>query len=362
LARLVRAWSAALVVVAGSGPALGQGSPGDAVVEPIDLNDPSAVGQFVTLRLDNGDVVRGTLVGVEQGRVRLEHRILGDLEVPIVRVARVERADPPAPRTAPTPPPEAPERPEGDTELLEPPPDVGRVEEGEVVVRREPDPRPAKPDVTWTQRYEVGLDGSEGNTNRLNLRTGARLERRAPGSTTRITASYLLTQADGDRTANRLTANARNDWRIRESRLSYFAQVGAEVNEFRDFDWRLTGGAGISAQLIDREKTRLDVRVGGGFSRDFGGPDERFAPELITGLEFEHRLTDRQRFELTAELFPDLDDWGEFRSVVRPAWEFKLDEATNLSLRIGLEHRYESNTTRDEPSDLDYFATLVVTF
>jgi hypothetical protein len=48
--------------------------------------------------------------------------------------------------------------------------------------------------------------------------------------------------------------------------------------------------------------------------------------------------------------------------VVRPAWEFRLDTKADLSLRLGFEHRYESQSTRDESSDFDYFATLVLAF
>jgi hypothetical protein len=325
----------------------------------IDLNDPGALGQFVVLRLDNGDTVRGTLIEVVQGRAVIDHPILGNVVVPLARVARASRgAGAEEPPPAPTPPPAeaepGPSRQLGDVpvkELSSPPMDDSPAP-----------PEPQPPSADWKTRLELGLDGSQGNSDRLNIRGGLRIERTTERSTARLNSTYVFSTAEGDRTANRLTANLRSDWRIPESKLSWFLQAGAELDEFRSFDVRATGGAGLTSRIIDDEDTRLSWRLGVGVARAFGGPDERLNPELITALEFNHRLTERQRIEVIAEFFPDLEDLGEFRSIVRPAWEFKLDEETNLSLRIGLEHRYETDTTREERSDLDYFATLVLRF
>jgi hypothetical protein len=319
------------------------------------LSDPRLIGTAVHLVLDNGDELTGSLLRVQGGRVFIEHPILGEISIPTTRIVRLtgehkgggeaqgkpgeagaqpEAPAPqsPAPKPAPSPPPPA------------------------------PPPAPKKPAAVWKTRIEFGLDGSQGNAEQLNFRGGLRIDRDTKDTAFRFNSRYVINTANGDRVANRLTANARNDWRLNSKHLSFFVQTGLEYNEFQQFDLRWTGGTGLSAVLIDDGTTRLNTSLGAGFSKEFGSPNDELAPELITGLEFSHKFTKSQKFSVAAEFFPDLEQIGEFRSIVRPVWEIKLDSKTDLSLRLGFEHRYESITNLDSHSDIDYFATLVLSF
>ena len=342
-------------------------APGEAVLMAADgpegaldlLNDPQIDGTFVTLRLDNGDVLSGTILSVEGGFVELEHPVLTVVKVPTTRILRVElRARVPEQLESPLP-----------GELVPPEPAPGEAPpESPAESESEPAPvepvtkAPKKPVATWKTNIEFGVDGSQGNSERLNFRGGLRVSRETPDTTMRFNTRYVVNTTEGERSTNRFTANLRNDWRLREARWSVFAQAGVELDEFREFDARVSGGAGFAYRFFDDETTFLSTRLGAGFAREWGGFSDDYNPELILGLELSHKLTTRQTLTLTAEYYPDLDDLAEFRSVVRPAWEFRLDTKTNLSLRLGLEHRYESQSTRAKKSDLDYFATLVLSF
>ena len=315
------------------------------------LSDPRLIGTAVHLSLDNGDTLSGSLLRVEGGRVFLEHQILGEISVPTTRIVRLvgakdagKKEGPSGPeRVAPGTPP-APSAPS--TSPTTPP----------------PAPPPKEPAAVWKTRIEFGLDGAQGNAERFNFRGGFRIDRDTKATSFRLNSRYVINTANGDRVGNRFTANARNDWRLANERYSFFLQSGVEYDEFRQFDLRWTGGSGFSALVIDDGTTRLNASLGAGVTREFGSPNDELSPELITGIEFSHKLTDSQTISLTAEFFPDLEQIGEFRSIIRPTWEIKLDAKTDLSLRIGFEQRYESITNLEKHSDFDYFAALVLSF
>ncbi|GAB4520417.1 MAG: hypothetical protein Tsb0013_24040 [Phycisphaerales bacterium] len=345
-------WVIAAVCAAGLCSCAVPASASSAVTQPgerLSLNDPQVIGAFVFVTLENDDTVRGTIVRVEGGVLTLQHEVLGDLQIQTTRVVNVqrvaeERPRPPEPEPEPEPP-AAPVIPDPAAPVTVPKP--------------EPEPEPG---AEWSSRIEIGLNGSEGNTKRLNSQLAFRTTRVSEGTRLSFDANWRVNTNQGDRTANRLTLNARNDWDLPESQWTLFLQGGSEFDEFREFDVRVSAGAGFNYRFIENDDTRLSARIGLGFSRDLGIQDDDAVPELITGFDFSHRLTERQRLVATGELFPDLNDTGEFRSVLSARWEYKLDAASDLSLSLGVEHRYDTQTTNDMRTDVDYFVRLVLGF
>ncbi len=318
----------------------------------MSVNDPRAIGSFVFIRLENDDVVRGTIVRVERGVLTLQHEVLGDIEIPTNRILSAQRVSEeklPAPGATPTPPVQPP---------VEQIPEVGPPVEPETPL----EPVIEEPEAVWASRVELGLNGSQGNSERLNGQLAFRTTRVTEGTRLSIDANWRVNTNRGQRTANRLTLNARQDWNLPESQWTLFLQSGSEFDEFREFDARVSAGAGFSYRFIEDEDTKLSARIGVGFSRDFGGPDENSVPELITGVDFSHRLTDRQRIVVSGELFPDLTETGEYRSVSNARWEYRLDTEQDLSLSIGVEHRYDTQATSEFRTDVDYFVRLVLGF
>ena len=90
--------------------------------------------------------------------------------------------------------------------------------------------------------------------------------------------------------------------------------------------------------------------------------DEDVIPELILGADFRHNISDNTRILAATDIFPNLDDTGEFRSISSAGLEIDIDRGNGLSFRIGAEHRYDSLVEDAEKSDLDYFARIVYSF
>ena len=115
--------------------------------------------------------------------------------------------------------------------------------------------------------------------------------------------------------------------------------------------------------FIDSEKTRLSGRLGGGVTKDFGGPDPRSYPEGLASLEVSHAINTRLSLAAGAVYLPDLRAFEEYRLESRARFEVALNQEKSLLLAIGVEERYESDPGPGiENSDFDYFVTLVYRF
>ncbi len=211
----------------------------------------------------------------------------------------------------------------------------------------------------WKGSVEAGLTGSGGNTDRISFRTSVNAKRTTERYETSFGAAYQYAKSEGQESANRLELNLRNDWLFKDSKWRFFAQGKYEGDQFQDWDHRLSGFAGVGYEFIKNEKTLLIGRVGFGGSYEIGGEDEEFRPEGLVGVEYARQLTERQRLTAASEYYPDLSDLGEFRWNNRATWEVMVDPETNLFLRLGAEHRHDSQPgTGRKHNDLDYFLTM----
>lgn len=321
----------------------------------------------VRITLKNSDVLTGEVLDRDDQEIVIQHPIAGIVNIPVEEVISVERIAGPAGETGPPPGEDGTEKAEDEqieeSPTVEPPtlPHPPETEEEEQL--ETPEPGPGVPPAKWSGRVEAGLNGSTGNTNLSNFRAAASARRESESMIFDISASYRLTRRDGDESQNRLFSQARNEWRIPNTNWRYiFVQGSLELDRFRDYDARLAGTVGVGYQLIDQEKMSLVGRVGLGAAQEFGGPNGDVQPEAFAALEFRRELNDRMRLRAAAEIFPDLIDFGEFRSRVDGSLEIDLDNSASWRLRLGFENRYETNSGRAEPNDFDYFASLVYSF
>ena len=56
-------------------------------------------------------------------------------------------------------------------------------------------------------------------------------------------------------------------------------------------------------------------RFGAGASREFGGVDDEWAAEALFGLDYEYLISDKQRFTMKVDYFPEWEDFGQYRVV-----------------------------------------------
>ena len=227
-------------------------------------------------------------------------------------------------------------------------------------------PKPFKllPD-PWAGSIDAGVVGSSGNTDNLSVRVNAAAERIIEDvEETRLFATFFYQQDDGEDTENRFETGIRHDWLLPDSKWRYFARAGYEYDEFQNWDHRIVAGGGLGYEFINNDTTTLVGRAGLQAAWELGGDGgDRFTPEGILGIDFEHQLTERQKIFFTGDYLPALDDFFRYRAVAKAGWEIMLDPEANLYLRAGIEDRYDSSPGADtKRNDLDYFITVGTTF
>lgn len=215
------------------------------------------------------------------------------------------------------------------------------------------------PPKLWTGNFDVGLNGSDGNSQVFNIRLGSIAIRETAYSKLTLKTNYLTTSADGVTTADRLFFDGRHEWLRPQSPWTIFVQETTEYDEFTAFDVRVMLSTGLGYQFIKNDITTLTGRFGPGVSREFGGPDDRWIPELVFGGAFERQLSTRQKLIASVDYFPDVTNFADFRVNSQGAWQISLNEADSLSLKLSVTDRYDSTPNGARPNDIDYATTLV---
>jgi len=317
------------------------------------------------LGLSTGDTLVGRFVTCEDTAAVVDHDILGRLALPADAIAEVVAGKP------------------GEDLIVDI--KVSTDEAGAEAAVPEPPaaPAPEEPEPKlWKSQAEFGLNGSEGNSERLSVRLGARSKRSTDRNVLSLEALYTRSDEasdgnDRETTENKATGKINNDWLFEDSAWRYFLSGAAEYDEFQDYDARLSASMGPAYAFIDDDDTSLIGRAGIGTSWKVGGEDDDPVFELVFGYDFEHAFTERSKIVSSAKIFPNMSETGEFRTVAQLAYDIKLDAPLALTLRLGVEDRYDStieDTFMDdgmgglildeefEKNDLDYFATLLWDF
>ncbi len=215
----------------------------------------------------------------------------------------------------------------------------------------------------WSGSFDLGTDGSEGNTETFNFRCGAHSQRKTKLNVLTLGLDFTGQTSKSVVTEERLFFDGREEQLLDVSRWSVFFHETVEYDKFQPFDVRDTSDLGVGYRIIDREKTTFIGRFGGGFSHEFGGPENgEIVPEAVFGLQFETQLSKRQKFIGTMEYAPDVTYFTHYRLRTQAAWEVLLDEEHNLHLRVGLLERYNSVPKGFKANDLDYALMLMWKF
>lgn len=331
---------------------------GSALAQPV----PAPVAPPSLITLTTGETIAAEVLSTADGVIVLLHPVLGTLRLPQAAVVSIQprpaeaTAPPPPPPTAPAPPaPPAPPPAPADTATPTPPLPPGA-------------PAPAPTELSfiqgWKIKAEIGLNGSDGNSETFNFRGALGLRRETPLTDTQASFSYFFTRNDSVETQNRAETNIRNDWKFGEkSPWGFFVLGRLEYDEFQDWRWRVSGRAGPSYAFINTDDLLLRGRVGVGASREFGGENDVTIPEGNAGLDLDWKLSQRLKLFAKFDYLPSLLDPPEYRLEASGGLEFLLDKELGMFLKLGALDRYDSNPgPGSSRNDVEYFLTLGVEF
>ncbi|MEO0482565.1 MAG: DUF481 domain-containing protein [Planctomycetota bacterium] len=215
----------------------------------------------------------------------------------------------------------------------------------------------------WDAYAELGINGSSGNNERLNLIAIGGIGRETVYMETNFDALYTYATDEGDETENRFLGTAGNTWLLPESKWRYYVRGLYELDEFQDWDYRIRLSGGVGYELIDTDDTLFVLRAGAGVLREFGGEEDDWIPELNFGYDFEHKINDRASIESIFDYYPRVDDFEEFRIEFSAGLKVDITDDGGLYLSAGILDQYDSDPGDGfDRNDIDYYVTLGAQF
>jgi putative salt-induced outer membrane protein YdiY len=214
----------------------------------------------------------------------------------------------------------------------------------------------------WEGSFELGLNGAAGNTDSSSLRFGGKLKRGTDFSNQMIELLYNDQSSEGRNTARNMLLNAKVDWPLAASPWSLYIHSLGEYDEFKPFDYRLSADGGLEYAFFKTDVTKLTGRFGGSASREFGGIDDDTKPELVFGLDWERKFSDRQKASAKVAYYPNVTDFTDCRINSEASWEVVVDPTWGLSLKFSAVDRYDSTPSGAKRNDINYAALLLWSF
>lgn len=213
----------------------------------------------------------------------------------------------------------------------------------------------------WNSGLELGLNGSSGTSESFSIRTGGYIKRESRFSKLDLSTYYNKTTTGGAATQNNAQFDVRNDWLLDEkSPWTLFGTGNVFYDEFQAFDLQTNANTGVGYRFAHEPDFGLIGRVGAGTSREFGGPDDRWVPESLFGVEYNQKIFQTQKLCAKLDYFPEWEQFGEFRLVADAGWEIELVQPSNLSLKISANDRYDSTSNGAEPHLVNYSVLLLL--
>jgi len=214
----------------------------------------------------------------------------------------------------------------------------------------------------WEGSVEFGLSGTSGNSDTLSIKAAGNAKYEDDFRKHKFSINYVNTQQNGVDTALNTIGDIRLEWKFPPGPWSLYVHELTEVDEFKNFDWRVAIDAGASYAFVKNDYTSLSASAGGSTSREFGGVDEEWVPELAFGVDWSWNVSKSSKIKIAVDYFPEIGDFENYRMNTKADWETVLNAEWGLSLKLGLFNRYDSTPNGAEPNDLNYSVTLLWNF
>jgi hypothetical protein len=215
----------------------------------------------------------------------------------------------------------------------------------------------------WEGSAELGLNGTEGNSQNFNVRAGGKAKYKQPWIEQTYEVLHVDNSSNGIKTALNGYFDGRIVWPFPDSKWSYYVHTRLEYDDFRNYDARISGDTGLSYDVWNNDRSKLQTRGGLSTSRELGGTDDRFLPELTFGFDLSHKIDDRQKISLTSDYYPAVDDFlDDYRINTNASWEIVVSQAWGLSAKLSIVDRYDNTPQGRRPNDLNYAALMMWSF
>lgn len=326
--------------------------------------------------LTNGSVIRGELVEVAAGKLKIKTDFAGELTIELAKVRGITTAKPLTVQF------ESGDRVVGQ---LEHDAAEGQQVTGELVGRRpvvvadvrsawgqggeSPELRASreayeKAKAKWETRIELGINGQTGNQEHLNIFGRAQTKRTTPDDRLMIYAQGRYARQNGDDVVREVLGGLSLEVDLSE-RMYAYGRLELENDKFEQIDLRATVTGGLGYFIIQKPDHEWKVRAGAGLQYE-AYTDEAMRDDMAEAIgELGHDyfvdINDWLRYTHSLTVFVPFDDPEGWRGVMENAGELPLDKDKQWKLRLGLRHQYDAKPADDvERLDTYYFLNLVL--
>jgi putative salt-induced outer membrane protein YdiY len=211
----------------------------------------------------------------------------------------------------------------------------------------------------WDGSVAFGLNGRTGNSESVDMSLNAEGKRVDGPNTTDLLLTYFRSTNQIATVTDRLFFQARQERALSNPNFSWYGNFQYEWDRFRGFDFRIALHSGLGIILFEDDVRFLKSRVGAGASREFGGAQDEWKPELQFGLDWERRLTETTKLFATIDVFPNIEDFSDYRANTRLGFDTIIDPTMAMSLKGFIFNRHDSTPDPGfKDNDLDYGLAL----
>ncbi len=368
-----------------------------------------AKAQEVSITLQSGEVIRGTLISEINGVVEINHAILGDLKIKRDLITRIS----PIPTTesnpsSKTPTPVSTSQRHALTDFTNPntanesmptstaPNDVdalasrsvahagssryfynnstGALDNGSLLRTQpahvEPTVAPiAKNPSDWKGQVELNATFVSADNTQLDLRTAAQAVHETDNDRFKAYAEYYLRTLStsgsgiGSVTDNNLLTNITYDHFLNPTPWLWFTKGQYQYDANQGWENRLQAWGGMGYRFFDNPNfLLLTGKLGLGATHEFGSVDTT-QPSGYAEIALGWQISERQKLSLSTYIAPDLSNFENYFVQTRFEWSMKLDIFSGLSLITGLRNDYQSQpASNSNGNDFRGYAGLKLEF
>ena len=210
------------------------------------------------------------------------------------------------------------------------------------------DMRVSEPAEGFSGKFDFGIAGASGNTDKSSASLGSRLQWHKDKTTNFVVLNYSYGESGGVRNTNKGFLHARhvNQFSAKTAN-EYFAQ--AEKNEFTRLSYRGLAGAGLRFSLGDKKSQRaIYLGLGGFYSREeleeaTGSTDEGIEDLWRANLyiSYKHNFDNGVQLMSTTYYQPEIGNAADFRLSEQAALSVSLSKRMRLVLSLDVAHDSE---------------------
>jgi hypothetical protein len=328
------------------------------------------VGRLAADQVDliDGSIVKGQVVSVEAGAVRILTTFAGSLTIPLDQVkslstdeaVNVSLTGQPA-RLGRIAEPGTTTEEDGVEPIVAEPAEVvalwrqGAESPGEKIAREQAELAKRK----WSYEATLAVTGRTGTTERLNAAFGGKAT--LASDRDRLVFAVIAERAEdqGTQTANREFAGVDYS-RFYRSDRGWYARTSVEYDQVKSLDVRSASAAGISRKVIRTEKDELELRFGASYTyEEYADNTEFESPGLDFTLinSFTYRSS---KLNTILAYIPTFRDSTVYR--VRHESNFEVPLTASLwKLRLGFTNEYQNAPPAGvDRLDTTYFTSLLL--